>query len=482
LSDSNCEGAQIPADDRLHVSDTLSGNGNAHPEPLPDAMPTGRAPVPVNREAVDNDLVELAVQDPRRLAMVESIGLLGTATEEPYDRISRLASRMMSAPIATVTLIDRDRQFYKACVGIPEPLSTTRETSLDFSFCKHTIALGTPLVISDTLRDKRVAEIPSVTQFNVRAYAGVPLLVSGQAVGTLCVMDLRPRSWTDIEIEMLIDLAATVMTEIKLRMTVSELTVMSDVAGAATAEAIQANRAKGEFLAMISHDLRTPLNAIGGYCDLLALGLKGPVTDGQKDMLVRIKKAQKHLESLITEVLTFSKLEAGTETLTLADVSLETVLREVQSLVRPQLDAKELEFIYRGSDAVELVIADEGKLKRIMVNLLTNAIKFTPRNGHVTLASRADGSRIVITVQDTGVGIAADRIDTIFEPFVQIPGQKSMNPDGVGLGLAIGKRLARAMNGSLTATSAPGEGTSFELVLPRGATLQAGGGTGFNRP
>ena len=434
--------------------------------------------MPLNREAVDDDIVDRAVRNPQRLAMVESIGLLDTATEEPYDRISRIASRVMSAPIATVTLIDRDRQFYKACVGIPEPLSTSRETSLDYSFCKHTIALGTPLVIADTLQDRRVAEIPSVTQFNVRAYAGVPLLISGQAVGTLCVMDLRPRSWTDLEVDTLIDLAATVMTEIKLRMTVGELEVMSDVAGVARAEAEQANRAKGEFLAMISHDLRTPLNAIGGYCDLLELGIQGPVTDGQRDMLVRIKTAQKHLESLITEVLTFSQLEAGTETLTLADVSLESVLHEVQSLVRPQLDAKELEFVYRGTGAAELVTADEGKLKRIMVNLLTNAIKFTPRYGHVTLAARVDGSHIVIAVQDTGVGIATDRIDTIFEPFVQLPGQKAMNPDGVGLGLSIGRRLARAMNGSLTATSAPGEGTSFELALPRSAAAHADSGTG----
>ncbi len=428
----------------------------------------------VSREAVDHHIADAAVRDPQRLAMVQSIGLLDTAAEEPYDRISRIASRMMSAPIATVTLIDRDRQFYKACVGIPEPLSTSRETPLDYSFCKHTIALGTPLVIADTLKDVRVAEIPAVTQFNVRAYAGVPLLISGQAVGTLCVMDLRPRDWTDDEVDTLIDLAATVMTEIRLRMTVGELEVMSEVAGVARAEAEQANRTKGEFLAMISHDLRTPLNAIGGYCDLLQLGIHGPVTEKQNDMLTRIKAAEKHLESLITEVLTFSKLEAGTETIALSAVSVESVLREVQSLVRPQLDVKGLEFVYVGSDTPAMVRADEGKLKRIVVNLMTNAIKFTPRLGQVSLAWRADDSQVVIAVQDTGVGIAADRIGTIFDPFVQIPGQKAMNPDGVGLGLSIGSRLARAMGGNLTATSAPGKGTLFELSLPRSADVQAG--------
>lgn len=421
----------------------------------------------MTRLAVDDDVVGKVVEDAKRLAAVDRTALLDTPAEEPYDRIARLASRVMGAPIATVTLIDRDRQFYKACVGLPEPISSTRETSLDYSFCKHTVALGTPLVIPDTLLDERVAEIPSVTQFNVRAYAGVPLLVSGQAVGTLCVMDLRPRSWSDEEIDTLIDLAASVMTEIQLRMTIGELEVMSDLANVSRTDAERANRAKGEFLAMMSHDLRTPLNAIGGYCELLELGIHGPVNDGQTETLARIRAAQKHMESLITEVLTFSQLEAGSDTLTLSLIPVESVLRDVQSLVRPQLDGKGLQFVYRGSDVEAFINVDEGKLKRILVNLLTNAIKFTPRNGQVSLTWRDERSRVVITVQDTGVGIAADRIDTIFEPFVQISGQKSINPDGVGLGLAIGYRLTRAMGGSLTATSVLGEGTSFELTLPQ---------------
>jgi len=417
--------------------------------------------------ATASDVVASTVENASRLAAVERTALLETPAEEPYDRIARMASRMMGAPIATVTLIDRDRQFYKACVGIPEPLNSTRETSLDYSFCKHTVALGTPLIIPDTLLDERVAEIPSVTQFNVRAYAGVPLLVSGEAVGTLCVMDLNPRSWSGEQIATLIDLAASVMTEIQLRMTIADLEVMSDLANMSRAEAERANRSKGEFLAMMSHDLRTPLNAIGGYCQLLELGIHGPVTDRQTETLARIKAAQKHLEGLITEVLTFSQLEAGSDTLTLSQIPVETMLRDVQSLVRPQLDAKGLRFAYRGSDVEALVNVDEAKLKRILLNLLTNAIKFTPRDGQVSLSARDEKSRVVIAVEDTGVGIPPDRIDMIFEPFVQTPGQKSMNPDGVGLGLAIGYRLARAMGGTLTATSSLGEGTTFELTFPK---------------
>ena len=422
--------------------------------------------------ATASDFVASTVENANRLRAVERTTLLDTPAEEPYDRIARMASRMMAAPIATVTLIDRNRQFYKACVGIPEPLNSTRETSLDYSFCKHTVALGTPLVIPDTLLDERVAEIPSVTQYNVRAYAGVPLLVSGEAVGTLCVMDLTPRSWSDEQIATLIDLAGSVMTEIQLRITIAELEVMSDLANMSRADAERANRSKGEFLAMMSHDLRTPLNAIGGYCQLLELGIHGPVTERQTETLARIQGAQKHLESLITEVLTFSQLEAGSETLTLSRIPVEGVLRDVQGLVRPQLDAKGLRFVYRGSDAGAFVNVDEGKLKRILANLLTNAIKLTPTEGQVSLSYRHEGSRVVITVEDTGVGIAPDRIDMIFEPFVQTPGQKSMNPDGVGLGLAIGHRLARAMGGTLTAASRLGEGTVFELIFPQSGGME----------
>lgn len=420
-------------------------------------------------------LIDGVVQDERRLQALRQTRLLDSEKEEPYDRIARLASAILTAPVATVTLIDRDRQFYKACLGLPEPLSTLRETPLEFSFCRHTIALGTPLVIGDTFSDPRVATMRAVTDYGVRAYAGVPLMVDEQAVGTLCVMDMSPRQWTEGEIKVLSDLAAMVMTEIQLRMTIDDLKTASERAGAARIEAERANKAKTEFVAMMSHDLRTPLNAIGGYRQLLELGVHGPVNEGQLEALGRIKRAQDHLAYLISEVMDFSRLEAGSVSLLISTVSAESVVRGLETLIRPQLDEKQIEYVYTGGDRSVKMRADSEKVVRVLTNLLTNSIKFTPAGGKISLGWKSDGVTIAISVADTGIGIPTEKLDSIFEPFVQVPGQKAMNPHGVGLGLAIGKKLALLMEGDLTATSEVGKGTCFMMTVPQATTTDPAG-------
>jgi signal transduction histidine kinase len=409
-----------------------------------------------------------------RLAALARTRLLDSPVEEPYDRIARLAARMLAAPIATVTLIDRDRQFYKACVGLPEPLRSARETPLEYSFCKHTVQLGVPLIIDDTRLDARVADMPSVTQFGVLAYAGVPLLVDSLAIGTLCVMDMHPRSWSDEQVGVLTDLAATVMTEIELRMSLEQLRLANDEAQAARAEADKANRAKSEFLAMMSHDLRAPLNAIGGYRQLLEMQVHGPVTDAQRDALSRMKRAQDHLLDLITSVLTFARLEGKASPPTFSHVPVEATLREISSMLQPQIEAGGLIFASSGGDAAERMYVDVERLTRIVVNLLGNAVKFTPRGGRISLVWNSESSRVVIRVTDTGIGIPADRLGSIFQPFVQIEGQRAMNPEGAGLGLAISRLLARSMDGDLSVTSTPGQGTTFQVVVLRGGAGQAG--------
>ncbi len=412
-------------------------------------------------------LVAATIGDVRRLDALRRTQLLDTASEEPFDRIARLASIFLRTPIATVTLVDRDRQFYKSAVGVPEPVSTARETPLELSFCRHTVALGTPLVITDTRDDERVNLMPSVTEHGILAYAGVPLILDESAIGTLCVMDVTPREWTAEQVSVLRDLGAIVMTEIELRMTVGDLDLAVSAAEAAQNEAERANRAKSEFVAMMSHDLRTPLNAIGGYRQLLELGVHGPVNEGQLQALSRIKRAQDHLSYLISEVLDFARLESGSVSLDLSEVSVESVLKGLEELIRPQLDEKQLTYIFVGGSRRTRVRVDSDKVVRVLINLLTNAIKFTEPGGTITLGWVPGDDLVDITVTDSGIGIPADRIESVFEPFVQVPGQKKMNPQGVGLGLAIGRKLARLMGGELTASPAPGGGTTFSMTVPR---------------
>ncbi|MEO7963717.1 MAG: ATP-binding protein, partial [Gemmatimonadaceae bacterium] len=239
----------------------------------------------------------------------------------------------------------------------------------------------------------------------------------------------------------------------------------------ARSDAERANLAKSDFLAVMSHELRTPLNAIGGYAQLLELGIHGPVTDAQRDALERIARSQAHLLRLINDVLYFARIDASRVQYAMADVSVEETLRALEPLVAPQLHAKSLNFVYHPSRSDLTVHADRDRLQQIVLNLLTNAIKYTLVGGGVTLDCQEQATEICIRVRDTGVGIPADRLRSIFDPFVQVDRGRSRPNDGVGLGLAISRDLARGMGGELSVESTLGVGSSFTLMLARGADL-----------
>jgi signal transduction histidine kinase len=228
-----------------------------------------------------------------------------------------------------------------------------------------------------------------------------------------------------------------------------------------------ANRAKSEFLAMMSHELRTPLNAIGGYAQLLEMGVRGPVTPSQREDLERIERSQRHLLSLINDVLNFAKLEAGRVHFAIAHVPIHEILLGVEALVLPQLHAKGLRYVDAGECGGIVVLADEEKARQILINLLSNAVKFTPAGGEIRVACTDDAVGVRITVTDNGAGIPADRLESIFEPFVQVDRGLTSRQEGTGLGLAISRDLARHMGGQLTASSTIGEGSTFTLTLPR---------------
>jgi PAS domain S-box-containing protein len=236
----------------------------------------------------------------------------------------------------------------------------------------------------------------------------------------------------------------------------------------ARAQAESANRAKSEFLATMSHELRTPLNAIGGFTQLMADGIYGPLEARQSEALRRIKRAQELLLGLINAVLDFAKVQAGRVPLAITDFDVQGVLDDVRALVLPQMLGKALTLDVASVGAEPTMIhADRDKVQQILLNLLSNATKFTARGGRVTLGWEPESKTVAITVHDTGVGIPAERLDAVFEPFVQLGSDRTTVGQGTGLGLAISRELARTMGGELTAMSEVGVGSIFTLSLPR---------------
>ncbi len=229
-----------------------------------------------------------------------------------------------------------------------------------------------------------------------------------------------------------------------------------------------ANRAKSEFLATMSHELRTPLNAIAGYVQILELGVHGPVTPAQLETLGRIERSQRHLLRLINDVLNLARIEAGRVDYRIERLVVADLVDSVLPMVEPQMAERRL----RNEVTVPaslVVRADREKVEQILLNLLSNAAKFTPPEGSVHIAaSMHDATCVSIRVQDTGIGIAPEKLASVFEPFVQVDSSATRRAQGTGLGLSISRDLARGMKGELMAESVVDVGSTFTLLLPSG--------------
>jgi signal transduction histidine kinase len=327
-------------------------------------------------------------------------------------------------------------------------------------------------------------------------FVGVPLVTAGRVVGLLATVrpdGTAPTSEDEWLLSSLADQVAAPLENARLARQLESAALLADnvrlyeaeraariAAEAAQSEAelardaaILADTSKTAFLAAMSHELRTPLNAIAGYVQLLQMGLRGPITSEQAEDLKRIDASQAHLLRLISDVLDYARLGAGQTELAIADVDVDAVIRAAEVMVIPQVHAKEL--AYSCERAVGVIVrVDPHRVQQIVINLLTNAVKYTQPGGSIYLTckvgrgARADAlpTVAIVSVRDTGPGIPADRISSIWQPFVQLGRELNQPAEGVGLGLAISRDLARKLGGELTVASEVGVGSTFTLTLP----------------
>jgi signal transduction histidine kinase len=256
--------------------------------------------------------------------------------------------------------------------------------------------------------------------------------------------------------------------EQQIERTRAEARAARDAAEIARTAADDARAAKTQFLATMSHELRTPLNAIDGYAELMQLGVYGTLTDQQRRALKRLRLAQKRLLALVDDVLSFARLESGAGVVELADIAVDELFGAVEATIAPQLEARSQTLTVDQPAAGLTVRCDPGGAEQILLSLLANAVKFSDEGGVVQLSATGAGDVVHMTVTDRGNGIPANRLEDIFDPFVQLTGGIVRDHHGVGLGLAISRELARAMEGEILVMSRPGSGSAFTLVLPAG--------------
>ena len=397
---------------------------------------------------------------------------------DPLERLNDLARLVVPqlADWCAIEIVDEKGVSTQVAVAHVEPAKVEWARELNRRYPpKSDAPTGVPNVLR-TGRPELYAEISDdllaasavdadhlriIRELGLRSAMIVPLTERGRTFGALTLVSAESRRrYTAEDLSLASELARRAALAIDQARLFAETT-------AARQRADEANRAKSEFLATMSHELRTPLNAIAGYAELLDMELHGPITVPQHDAIARIQKSQRHLLGLINDVLNFARIEAGHVTLEVEDVMVHDTLATLETLVAPQIQRKQLTYDYQACDDTLFIRADGEKVRQVLLNLLSNAIKFTPPSGTITMGCAVTPNDVRIAVTDTGRGIPADKLDRIFEPFVQLDASSTREHEGTGLGLAISRDLARAMGGDLTVASTLGAGSTFTLTIPR---------------
>jgi len=394
-----------------------------------------------------------------RLRALYRHGVLDTIDNPRFDRLTRLAARSLDVPMCLISLIDRGRQVSLSQSGMLE-----REYPRDLTFCAHTILGHDLFEVPDATRDARFAVNPLVTgPPGLRYYAGYPLISpEGLAIGTMCVIDTVPREPLEDEPRAVLrDLAGTAMDLIEAQAWALEAESERQLA-------LQAAVLKDDYLNAMAHELRTPVNAMTGFGELLRMtGAPNVLTDSQRGYLDSIIEAGEYMGRLINETLiaqtpASSALETDQKG---AVVLLDPVLKAVGRLLLPL--ARKQNVALMVAEAGEIAVwGDALRIRQVLINLISNAVKYNRCGGSVTVSVAAEAGCVSLTCEDTGQGIAEADLPDMLSPFNR-GGAADGAVEGTGLGLYITDRLVRAMGGRVAVDSTLGVGTTITVMLER---------------
>lgn len=398
-----------------------------------------------------------SIDDPERLADLDETGLLLVKYDEAFQRYTRVAVNLMDAPVSLVSLVAADHQHFVACEGLPDDVTAAAQTPLSHSFCQHVVTCGEPLVIPDARKDQRLCFNKAIEDLDVIAYLGVPIRTRrNNVLGSFCVIDNKPRVWTDEAVQEMVELADLVGHEIELRRVGRELQQSNR-------QLKEAEGRNDELIQMMLHDLRNPLFGISGGLSLLADS--NNLTEDDREAITICEDSCRHMTSLLGEILDTNKLR-------LTHLSVEKTEIPARPFLDPIIDHEEMtakansvRFVANLEQCPATLFADESILRRILQNILVNAFKYTPKGGEVTLTIFSEGDETVFEVNDSGPGIGEKELANIFKKYsVGESGKKAKVQ--IGLGLTFCKAAVEEHGGQIGVRSQLGQGSTFYFRLP----------------
>ncbi|OGQ84209.1 MAG: hypothetical protein A3F90_02145 [Deltaproteobacteria bacterium RIFCSPLOWO2_12_FULL_60_19] len=392
--------------------------------------------------------------------------LIGTSLPlaEVITSAIRLTSLVMGVDGSSILLVDHDSGALTFYAAVGEKADQLKNVTLakGEGIAGFVAETGLPVVVSDVRRETRFSgRMDQMTGFNTRSIACVPLKVRGELTGVLEAVSRKAGSFGDKELDTLTAVAAPVAIMIENARLISEVRGLHD-------KLAEASRVKGEYLATMTHELRTPINIVIGNLDLLLGGFVGEVSDKQRKCMETSMRNSGEALNLASGILDLSRFEAGQVAVRVEEFRLEEVWSELELLFRIGLSGKAVELIWEPQASLPPLKTDRIKLKTILSNIVFNSVKYTDRGSIRVSASLSEPEdRIRIDVQDTGSGIPEEFLPLLFEPFRQAQGALTRSRGGVGLGLAIAKRMGNLLRATIEVESMAGKGTTFHIQVPR---------------